>query len=349
MSALEIAGRHVGEGCPCFVIAEAGVNHNGSLERARVMIAAAAAAGCDAVKFQTFRADALVTREAPKARYQQEATGTGESQYEMLRRLELDADAHEALQACCHEHGVLFLSTPFDEASADLLERLEVPAFKLPSGELTNLPLLQHVARKGRPVLLSTGMATLDEVGEAVAAIRAVAAPGLVLLHCVSNYPASPGSSNLRAMRTMAEAFGVPVGYSDHTLGGEVALAAMALGACVIEKHFTLDRSLPGPDHQASMEPDELTALVRGIRIVESALGSGRKEPSAEEADTAAVARKSLVAAAAIPAGAALTADSIAIRRPGTGLAPALKPALIGRVAREAIPAGTLLSLEMLA
>jgi N-acetylneuraminate synthase len=347
MNTLDIAGRTIGTNQPCFIIAEAGVNHNGDLSLAHELIDAASQAGVDAIKFQTFQAERLVTTDAPKAEYQLETTNAGESQFEMLRRLELDADAHRALIAHCRDKNILFLSTPFDETSADLLEQLGVPAFKTPSGEITNLPYLRHVARKGKPMIVSTGMAFLGEVETAVRTIEAAGNHSFALLHCVSNYPANPADINLRAMQTMARAFGVAVGYSDHTPGIEVSLAAVALGACIIEKHFTLDRSLPGPDHQASAEPAELAALVRGIRIVEAALGDGRKQPAASEANTAAVARKSLVAACDIPAGATLTETMIVLKRPGTGLPPAMREYLIGRVARVAIRAGDLLTLDM--
>ena len=239
-----IAGRSIGGGAPCFVIAEAGVNHNGDVELARRLVDAAAAAGADAVKFQTFRAEGVASAAAPKAGYQLETTDRDESQLEMLRRLELDGDAFRGLKAHAEERGLVFLSTPFDVASVDLLDGLGVAAFKVASPDLTNLPLLEEIARRGRPVILSTGLAELDEVVTAVAAVRAAGAGDLVVLHCVSEYPARPEDANLRAMATMADRLGVPVGYSDHTEGTEVALAAVALGACLLEKHFTLDLSL---------------------------------------------------------------------------------------------------------
>ena len=346
---VDIADRKVGPGQPCFIIAEAGVNHNGSLELARQLVEVAARAGADAVKFQTFKAARLVTPDAPKADYQLQTTDAAESQYDMLRQLELSPEAHKELMAYCQRQGILFMSTPFDEESADFLADLGVAVFKIPSGEITNLPFLDHVAHKGKPMIVSTGMAYLGEVEAAVHIIEQAGNRSFVLLHCVSIYPADPADANLRAMQTMATAFGVPVGYSDHTPGIEVALAAVALGACVIEKHFTLDRSLPGPDHRASLEPDELTALVRGIRTVEAALGHGRREPAASEANTAAVARRSLVAAKDISAGTVLTEEMIAIKRPGTGLPPAMRPYLIGRTVQMTVPAGALFTLEMLA
>lgn len=348
-SPVKIAGRTIGAGHACFVIAEAGVNHNGDPELAKRLVDVAVQAKADAVKFQTFRAERLVTPTAPKAGYQSRTTATGESQLEMLRKLELPADAHYELMDYCRRRSIVFMSSPFDEESADFLDSLGVEAFKIPSGEVTNLPFLAHVARKGRPLIVSTGMSSLEDVEAAVRTIRAAGDPDLVLLQCVSAYPANPADVNLRAMETLSTAFGVPTGYSDHTEGIEVAVAAVALGACVIEKHFTLDRSLPGPDHRASLEPAELAALVRSVRNVERALGHGRKEPVAGEADTAAAARKSLVAARDIPRGTTLTEELIAIRRPGTGLPAATRPQLLGRRTRQDIPAGTLLTLEMLA
>jgi N-acetylneuraminate synthase len=339
-----IAGRPVGPGHPCFIIAEAGVNHNGSLALARRLVDAAARAGADAVKFQTFRAERLATSAAPKAAYQKRTTGAHESQLMMLRRLELSEEHHRQLIAHCGRRGILFLSSPFDEESADLLDALGVPAFKVPSGEITNLPFLSHLGRKRKPVILSTGMSTLDEVRWAVETLRENGCSKLVLLHCVSDYPARPRDANLRAMRTLEAEFGTPVGFSDHTPGREVALAAAALGACIVEKHFTLDRALPGPDHQASVEPGELRALVEGIRTVESALGSGLKVPARAERGTAAVARKSLVASRDIPAGAVLTPILVAVRRPGTGMPPAALPTILGRRVRRALKAGHVLS-----
>lgn len=342
-----IAGRRVGPGEPCFIIAEAGVNHDGSVETAHLLVDAAARAGADAVKFQTFKADLLATSDAPKAEYQARTTDASETHFEMLRRLELSADAHRELMSHCDEKGLLFMSSPFDEASADLLSELEVAVFKIPSGEITNLPLLARVAKKGKPMIVSTGMATLGEVETAVRTINDADNEDIILLHCVSNYPADPADVNLRAMATMAASFGLPVGFSDHTMGIEIPIAAVALGACVVEKHFTLDRDTPGPDHVASLEPDELIAMVRGIRIAELALGDGQKVPAASEADTAAVARKSLVAAREIPAGATITEDMVAIKRPGTGLPPAMRPHVIGRVARDRVPAGALLTQDI--
>jgi N,N'-diacetyllegionaminate synthase len=338
----------LGPGHPCFVIAEAGVNHNGKMELAERLVDAAAGAGANAVKFQSFKAQTLATPNAPKAEYQKRGAGASESQYDMLKRLELSEEAHRRLMDYCAKSGVLFLSSPFDTESAAFLDSLGVAAFKIPSGEITNIPYLTSLAERKKPIILSTGMAYLGEVETAIRTIRDAGNDDIVLLHCVSNYPAEADEVNLRAMRTLAAAFHVPVGYSDHTIGVEVPLAAVALGACVIEKHLTLDRTLPGPDHAASQEPEQLARMVRGIRMVEAALGHGRKEPSTRELDTARVARKSLVAAEHIPAGAIISERHIAIKRPGTGLPPALLPLLIGRRARRAIDEGALFSWEML-
>jgi N,N'-diacetyllegionaminate synthase len=337
----------IGPGKPCFVIAEAGVNHNGDIAIALRLVDAAVRAGVDAVKFQTFKADRIVSQAASKAEYQLRTTSADESQLHMLRRLELSIDAHRELVCYCEDRGMLFLSTPFDEDSADELERLGVAAFKIPSGEITNLDLVRHVAHKGKPVILSTGMAYLGEVETALRTIRDTGNSEVILLHCVSNYPADACDANLRAMGVMRDAFQVPVGYSDHTLGTEVALAAVALGACVVEKHFTLDRTMSGPDHTASLDPDDLASLVKGIRRVEQALGHGRKEPAASEMATAAVARKSLVAEQDIPAGTVLTRSMIAVKRPGTGISPSLAAIAVGRSARRDIQRGTVLAWEM--
>jgi N-acetylneuraminate synthase len=347
MQPVSVSNRLIGPRQPVFVIAEAGVNHNGDLQLARQLIDVAVAAGADAVKFQTFQADRLVTPDAPKASYQVATTGAVESQLEMLRRLELSPEAHRELQTYSNEREIVFLSTPFDEEAADFLDQLNVPAFKISSGDLTNSPLLEHVAGKGKPVILSTGMSDLAELIEAVSVLNSAGCENPILLHCVSNYPASAADANLRAMQTIRAAFDVPVGFSDHTEGIDVALAAVALGACVIEKHLTLDRSLPGPDHRASLEPAELAQLVTSIRRIEIALGDGRKAPADSEVETARVARRSLVAVREIPAGAALEREMVVMRRPGTGLSPAMLPGLLGRRTARPIAAGALLDLAM--
>lgn len=319
-----------------FIIAEIGVNHNGSMDLARKLIDAAAAAKADAVKFQTFAADDLVTPDAAKADYQVANTGQGGSQYEMLKALELTEAQFADIAAYCAQVGIEFLSTPFSEAAADLLERVGVDAFKISSGDLTHLPMLAHIARKGKPVILSTGMGNLTEIEDALAAMREAGDPEVSLLHCVSNYPAAVGDCNLAAMDTMALAFGLPVGWSDHSEGAAISWAAVARGAVIIEKHITLDRNLPGPDHLASMEPDDFAAFVQGIRDIEAAIGTGRKAPTAAELRTAQVARRSLVAARALPAGHVLTDADLRIMRPGTGLPPVRRDLVVGaRLARD--------------
>jgi N,N'-diacetyllegionaminate synthase len=348
MKTIDIANHKIGPGQPCFIIAEAGVNHNGDLEMAYKLVDVAVEAQADAVKFQTFKAEKVVTTYAPKAAYQKQTTHPQESQLEMLKGLELSYNDFRQLKNYCDRQNIIFLSTPFDEESTNFLDDLGISAFKIPSGEVTNLPFLTHLASKGKPMIVSTGMSYLGEVETAVRTIKETGHQEMVLLHCVSNYPAAPADVNLRAMLTMTTAFQLPVGYSDHTLGLEVSLAAVAMGACVIEKHFTLDRGLPGPDHPSSLEPHELTALVKGIRVVEAALGHGRKEPAISEANVAAVARRSLVVTEDVVAGTVLTEEWIAIKRPGNGLPPLARPYVVGRKIKHDVQAGTLLSLEML-
>jgi N,N'-diacetyllegionaminate synthase len=318
-----------------LIIAEAGVNHNGDMSLARQLIDVAADAGADMVKFQTFNADRLVTVHAAKADYQSQASGDGESQHAMLRRLELTADMHVALIAHCKSRGIQFFSTGFDEKSVDFLEQLGLTRFKIPSGEMTNLPYLRHVGRYGKPVILSSGMATLGEIEAALGVLDAAGTPRerVTVLHCNTEYPTPMADVNLRAMLTIGEAFGVEIGYSDHTLGIEVAIAAAALGASVIEKHFTLDRRLPGPDHKASLEPPELKAMIAAIRNIERALGDGIKRPTASESKNKPIARKSLVAAVPIRAGEIFNPANLAVKRPGTGLSPMRWDEVVGRTA----------------
>jgi N-acetylneuraminate synthase len=332
-----------------FIIAEAGVNHNGSLDLALQLVDAAKTSGADAVKFQTFRTDLLATRSAHKAAYQERTTASSESQFEMLQRLELDAASHQCLIDHCRKIGIEFLSSPFDMQSADLLASMNVPLYKVPSGEITNLPFLEHIARKGRPIILSTGMSTLGEVEEAVHVLQGAGATQLTLLHCVTEYPAPYAEVNLRAMLTLKSAFGLPVGYSDHTPGIDIAIAAVALGAEVIEKHFTLDRSLPGPDHAASLEPGELQQMVTAIRHVEAALGNGIKTPAPCEVPNISVARKSVVAARSLPLGHRLAASDLDIKRPGNGLAPKLLSAVIGRTLRVEVEKDEVIHWDLLA
>jgi N,N'-diacetyllegionaminate synthase len=334
-----------------FIIAEAGVNHCGSVEKALDLVDVAAASGADAVKFQTFSTDLLVSPAAPTAEYQRAAVGV-ERQGEMLRKLELSREAHVRLAQRCASRGIEFMSTPFDLGSAEFLVSIGMRRMKVPSGELTNDGFLRALASMGIPLVVSTGMATLDEVRHAAAIVRhapVLHEPGsmpLVFLHCTSNYPAQPADVNLRAMQTIAEATGVPVGYSDHTLGIGAALAAVALGAEIIEKHFTLDRGLPGPDHAASLEPDGLKLLVRSVRDVEAMLGSPEKRPTASELPVRDVVRRSIAAARPLVAGQRISEGDLTCLRPGTGIAPRELPSLVGRTVLCDVAAGALLLRE---
>lgn len=324
------------------------MNHNGDPALARGLVDAAADAGADVVKFQSFRSERLVRHDAPKARYQQETTSASEGQFEMLRRLELSEEAHAALVNHARERGIEFLSTPFDETSVDLLERLGVRRFKIASGEITNLPLLRHIGSQRKPVILSTGMSTLDEIGAALEAVRDAGASDVTLLHCVSDYPTRPEDVNLRVMISLQERFGVAVGFSDHTQGIAVAIAAVALGARVIEKHLTLDRSLPGPDHRASLEPREFAQLVRCIREAEVSIGDGYKRLTVEEQSTRRVARRSLVAAVDLSAGTVLEPRHVTAKRPGTGISPMEIDRVLGRTLRRAVAQDALLTWDAL-
>ena len=332
-----------------FVIAEAGVNHNGDLDRALRLVDIARVAGANAVKFQTFSADKLVSGSAQKAAYQQRETGVG-SQYEMLKRLELDDNAHHRIAEYCAKSGIEFMSTPFDEEAADLLVKLGVKRLKVPSGELVNHTFLGHLARTGLPLVVSTGMGTMEEITEALAvlaAARATAGLGdapedfVTLLHCTSNYPAAVDEVNLRAMASIAKATGVPVGYSDHSMGLAVSTAAVALGAVVIEKHFTCDRTLPGPDHKASLEPEELKTLILQIRDVEACLGSPVKAPTESELAVRVLARRSVTARHDLRVGQTLRLEDMVLLRPATGIEPKYIIELAGRKLARDIRAGT--------
>lgn len=327
-----------------FVIAEAGVNHNGDLGMALRLCDAARASGADAVKFQTFRAQDLVVPGAPTAAYQERQTGH-QDQFAMLRQLELSQAQHESIQAHCAAIGIEFFSTPFSVDAVDMLVRLGVRRIKLSSGELTHRALVERAAATRLPLLVSTGMATMDEIREALDWIAAARGglDDIAVLHCTSAYPAPDVALNLNAIRSMARDLGVAVGYSDHSLGIEASLAAVALGAKVIEKHLTLDCNLPGPDHSASLEPAEFGRMVSGIRRVAAMLGTGLKAPGAEELDTARVARRSIVAAVDIAAGSRISEDMLACRRPATGIPPRELPGMVGRSASVAIAAGTVL------
>jgi len=322
---------------PVFIIAEAGVNHNGDLQMAKELIDIAADAGADAVKFQTYISEKVMTRYVGKARYQAANTGCEGTHLEMSKKLELSFDDFRQLKEYCDHVGIMFLSTPFDFSSVDFLEPL-VPAYKIPSGEITNLPLLEHVARKHKPIIMSTGMSDLMEVERAVKLIQSVqqSAPSkmfapLTLLHCTSNYPTAFRDANLKAIQTLRTHFNLPSGYSDHTVGIEAAIAAVALGATVIEKHFTLDRNLPGPDHKASIEPQELHNLIAAIRNIEAALGTGEKVMTSSESEIRAIARRSLIAACDLKAGTVLTANLLEIKRPGSGISPVDMDKVLGK------------------
>lgn len=344
-ASFSVAGRSIGTG-RVLVIAEAGVNHNGRPELAEQLVDVAADAGCDAVKFQTFDPELLAAPAAAKAAYQRETTGDAGSQREMLGHLVLSPEAHERLLKRAEQRDIVFLSTPFDTPSADFLEALGVPAFKVSSGDLTNLPFLAHVARKARPMLLSTGMATLTEALTALETVESAGTRDVALLHCVSSYPAAPQDCNLRAIETLRRACGRPTGWSDHTTGIDISVAAAALGADLIEKHVTLDRTLPGPDHRASLEPSELAAMVRSIRRVEAALGDGRKTPRPVEAPIAAVARRSLCYRAALPRGTVVAAQDLIALRPGTGLRPGQEAVLVGRCLVRDVAPGDLVRID---
>jgi len=320
---------------PVTIIAEAGVNHNGSRELAFQLIDAAAEAGADYVKFQTFKAEELVTAAAAKAAYQQTTTDASETQHAMIRKLELDVETHRVLIRHCSDREIRFLSTAFDHESIDLLTELGIDFFKVPSGEINNLPYLRKIAAQGRPVVLSTGMARLGEIEDALQVLvgAGCSRDEITVLHCNTEYPTPMADVNLRAMQTIREAFKVKVGYSDHTLGTEIPIAAVAMGANVIEKHFTLDRTMEGPDHAASLEPGELKAMVEAIRNVENAMGDGIKRPSPSEQPNREVARKSIVAATAIRKSEAFSEKNLAAKRPGTGISPMHWDALLGRLA----------------
>lgn len=305
-----------------YIIAEAGVNHNGSLDLALELVTQAKVAGADCVKFQTFISEEGVSRCAQKADYQKENDPRAESQLEMVKQLELPFEAFVTLEKACKEAGIAFLSTPFDRASIAFLHTLDMPFWKVPSGEITNLPYLLDIAQTKKPVVMSTGMSALEEVETAVAFLRKNGTPEITLLHCNTEYPTPMEDVNLRAMETLREKFRVEVGYSDHTQGIEIPVAAVAMGASVIEKHFTLDHDMEGPDHKASLEPDELRAMVRAIRNVERAMGTGVKQPSPSERKNMAIARKSIIARRAIRKGEILTEENITTKRPGTGISP---------------------------
>ena len=318
-----------------FIIAEAGPNHNGDFETALRLVDAAKRAGVDCVKFQTFVSEELISKRAEKAEYQKKTTGADESQYEMLKKLELSFDQFRELKKYCDETGIMFLSTPFDIPSVHFLQELDIAFWKIPSGEITNFPYLVEIAKTHKDVVMSTGMSEMEEIAAAIKVLRENGAGRISLLHCNTEYPTPFEDVNLRAMDTLRDAFGVPVGYSDHSLGISVPIAAAARGAQIIEKHFTLDKNMVGPDHKASLEPQELCDMVSAIRNIEKALGSAEKKPSASEKKNMAVARKSIVARTAIRAGEILTEQNLAVKRPGSGISPMRWNEIVGTIARK--------------
>ncbi|MGB7789231.1 N-acetylneuraminate synthase [Methanoregula sp.] len=348
MSGIWIRGKEIGKNHPCYIIAEAGVNHNGDIRLAKKLVKAAAGSGADAVKFQTFTADSIATKTAGKAAYQKKTSDASESQYDMLKRLELSKNAFLELSDYAKKNGIEFLSSPFDCKSAELLESIGVAAYKIPSGEITNIPLLEQIGSYKKPVILSTGMAEMTEIREGISAIRRGGGKEIILLHCVTSYPAPLESANLMMIPALAKTFRIPVGFSDHTQGIVASLLARALGACVIEKHFTLDRSLPGPDHTASLEPSELSELVAQIRMTETALGDGIKHIDRHEAAIRELVRKSLVAATAIPEGVRITRDMLDMKRPGTGIGTKDLRLVIGKRTRLPVAKDDILQWDML-
>ncbi len=320
-----------------FIIAEAGVNHNGSLELAKKLIDVAVVSGADAVKFQTFKAENLVSKNAQKADYQKQTTNNEESQFDMIKKLELDVQTHRILMDYCKEKNIMFLSTPFDHDSIDLLNDLGLEIFKIPSGEITNLPYLRHIGKLNKKVILSTGMADIGEIEDAMDILinAGTKKENITVLHANTMYPTPMEDVNLKAMVTIGKTFDVAFGYSDHTLGIEVDIAAVALGACCIEKHFTLDKTMEGPDHKASLEPDELKAMVKAIRNIELALGSSIKKPSKSEMPNMQIARKSIVAKIEIKKGDRLSEENITIKRPGNGINPMRWDEIVGTIAAK--------------
>lgn len=316
-----------------LIIAEAGVNHNGSFELAKQLVDKAVWAGADCIKFQTFNSKNLVSAQAPKAEYQKKTTDSNESQFDMLKKLELSHEQFTELKEYCNQNGIMFLSTPFDLESIHFLAELGVKTWKVPSGEITNYPLLRAIGKRKESVIMSTGMCTLEDVHAAVKVLNEFGTIDITLLHCTTEYPAPYDSVNLKAMLTLQKEFGCKVGYSDHTNGIEIPVAAVAMGATVIEKHFTLDKNMEGPDHKASLEPDELKQMVQSIRNVESALGNGVKEPSDAEKKNIPIARKSIVAKCEIKKGDILTEENITAKRPGNGISPMQWNEIIGKTA----------------
>jgi len=347
MKKIKIGNKVINKESPCFIIAEAGVNHNGDIKLAKRLIDVAKDVSADAVKFQTFKAEDVVTKEVEMAEYQKKNIKKKESQLEMLKKIELDYEDFKKLKKYADKKKIIFLSTPDSNKDVDILENL-VPAYKIGSGDLTNYPLLEKVAQKKKPIILSTGMATLKEVKEAEAVIKKQENDKIILLHCTTNYPCPMEEVNLKAMQTLKKEFNLPIGYSDHTLGILVPIMAVTLGAKVIEKHFTLDRNLPGPDHKASLEPKELKEMIMAIRGAEKAIGRGIKKPTENEKRIKNVSRKSIVAEIDIPSGIKITQNMLAIKRPGIGIAPKYFNKIIGRRAKKDIKKDELIEIKEL-
>jgi len=339
MKDIHINQRPVGKNHPAYIIAEAGVNHNGSLDLALDLVREAKKTGADCVKFQTFKAAQIVTPEAPKANYQLQVTDPGESQFEMLKKLELQTEDWQKIMAFCRELDIQFLSTPYNKEDADLLAELGVDAFKIASGQLVETPFLDYVARKGKPMIISSGMATLAEVYEGVQAIRNAGNHDIILLQCTTNYPSTLEDANVRTMVSMSESMNVLTGYSDHVPNNYACYAAVALGACLIEKHFTLDTAMEGPDHSSSLDPAAFTQLVKGIRNVEASLGSAVKSPTATEIANTQGMRRSLIALKAISAGTVIEEKDLGYKRPATGIPPSMLRDVVGKTVRKDIPA----------
>jgi len=345
---IKIGNKKIGNGYPSFIIAEAGVNHNGDIEFAKKLIDKAVDAGVDAIKFQTFKSEKLVTGYASMAKYQRENIGSEDSQFNMLKKLELSYEEFFLLKDYCDKKGIIFMSTPFDFESADFLNSIGVEAFKISSGDLTNIPLLDYISKYKKPIILSSGMATLGEIEDAIVSLKNTGMEEIAVLHCTSNYPAAIETINLKAMNTIKDAFKIIGGYSDHTVGITIPIAAAALGANIIEKHFTLDKTMEGPDHKASLNPEELKTMVISIREIETAMGNGIKMFSSSEIDTMAVARKSIVASKNIRQGEIITLKDLDYKRPGNGLSPKYYKTILGKKVKKDIKEDEQITLDML-
>ena len=345
---IKVGDKFIGDGYPCFIIAEAGVNHNGDVSLAKEMVDKAVEAGVDAIKFQTFKSEKLVTKYASMAKYQKENIGEEDSQFNMLKKLELSFEEFIELKDYCNDKSIIFMSTPFDIDSAEFLNSMGMEAFKISSGDLTNIPMLEYIANFNKPIILSSGMSVIGEIEDALISLRNRGVENVAVLHCTSNYPAPLDSVNLKAMNTIKNTFNILGGYSDHTRGITIPIAAAALGANIIEKHFTLDKSMEGPDHKASLDPQELKAMVEEIRKVESSLGNGIKMFNESEIDTMRVARKSIVAARDIKSGETIKLQDLDYKRPGNGLSPKYYKEIIGKKAKRDIKIDEQLTLDLM-